>query len=933
LGLIAFWKTILPLHERQCSVFISCYPQILLTSRIVKGKESISGFDSSKHRAFLPRKAIANLFGIHTTGQRAKSLLPDLFETHNLLYAERIVQFLDADKRGKLHQVLNESVAGRATMDQWGRIEAAKLVIVRQLRERKESIIDVRTRMTEFKEQLASFQLKDADDLEAKWKKIYTSSPLIINLFQENIGDNKSVPPSPDILIHLETHVQDIKTLCDEISTELGAYEGGKWKSVREVSREHTRIQKSINNTQGQVSKKEKEIWGLQQEIAKKEKHKSKTSVEIVSKHNLLKNLTSFEIVIKTVIDWLPEIMAGQRTAELERELNRTKERNRNLEAAAEKMDLLPSVEAIYITIQQLDSSTKALPVTKAEAAELEQAHHSKKQKVKEIEDSLQQHRAQNEMAEKAFLELHGRLEEYLKLISTKHCPSCGTAFDSPEELLSAIETSREAAECFGGLSGIEKDIEKKLILEREISKLVDKKEKLDKEIAERNSMIKNSAENINLYEKYITECEIAFRLASFDISENAEKSLSERVEKLSRIPVESLITGVHKTILSLSEEIGGIWKELRRDEYLTKRYEIEEFIAKVQEICQKHNFQHPEELKMESYALLLKNVQEMKRQAREDVVTLENLVEISRNEIALLSQEMTGGKQQLEEYERGFRRFNATLEKIALLKTKYERVSRAGLIGENETLDAESVAKELSGILVALETLKQKVIQQDENDKLKVHIKEEFSGLDKKEKKLVKHITKLRLFLAKLKKTQSPQDHTAHVLKKHKKPINRFFQNLHWPRDFDDVRFELGKNFEITVRNITKDKRCAAHDELSAGQRAALAISVFWTLNTSFKNLPNILLMDEPVQNIDELNMLNFLDGLRWFVETTNRQVFITTANQRIEALVKKKFVYLKDDFLELVLKREYGCTRINYVGWDGEEIANGRMRTPVKL
>jgi len=90
---------------------------------------------------------------------------------------------------------------------------------------------------------------------------------------------------------------------------------------------------------------------------------------------------------------------------------------------------------------------------------------------------------------------------------------------------------------------------------------------------------------------------------------------------------------------------------------------------------------------------------------------------------------------------------------------------------------------------------------------------------------------------------------------------------------------------------------------------------------------------MDEPVQNIDELNILNFLDGLRWFIETTNRQVFLTTASQRIEALVRKKFAYLKNEFLEVILQREYDCTSVSYIGWAGEEIAGDHVGTPIKL
>ena len=104
------------------------------------------------------------------------------------------------------------------------------------------------------------------------------------------------------------------------------------------------------------------------------------------------------------------------------------------------------------------------------------------------------------------------------------------------------------------------------------------------------------------------------------------------------------------------------------------------------------------------------------------------------------------------------------------------------------------------------------------------------------------------------------------------------------------------------------KNRERPAHERLSAGQRAALVLSVFWALNTVSEKVPRILLMDEPVQGVDDLNILNFLDILRWFIEAVDKQIFITTASQRIQNLIRKKFSYLGSDFCEIRLEREYG-------------------------
>jgi energy-coupling factor transporter ATP-binding protein EcfA2 len=93
---------------------------------------------------------------------------------------------------------------------------------------------------------------------------------------------------------------------------------------------------------------------------------------------------------------------------------------------------------------------------------------------------------------------------------------------------------------------------------------------------------------------------------------------------------------------------------------------------------------------------------------------------------------------------------------------------------------------------------------------------------------------------------------------------------------------------------------------EISAGQRTALALSVFLTMNFKLKNGPDIILFDEPMTNIDDLNALSFIDYLRDLVTRSDKQVFFATANEDLSYLFKKKFGFLKDSELkEFILVR----------------------------
>lgn len=94
----------------------------------------------------------------------------------------------------------------------------------------------------------------------------------------------------------------------------------------------------------------------------------------------------------------------------------------------------------------------------------------------------------------------------------------------------------------------------------------------------------------------------------------------------------------------------------------------------------------------------------------------------------------------------------------------------------------------------------------------------------------------------------------------------------------------------------------------LSSGQRAALAITIFWTMNLYGAYSPPLMLMDEPIQQVDDINSLNFLDTLRWIADGGKRQIIISTANSRIAGLIRRKFSYLEKDFSEILLERHLG-------------------------
>ncbi|NOT50079.1 MAG: AAA family ATPase [Chitinophagaceae bacterium] len=125
--------------------------------------------------------------------------------------------------------------------------------------------------------------------------------------------------------------------------------------------------------------------------------------------------------------------------------------------------------------------------------------------------------------------------------------------------------------------------------------------------------------------------------------------------------------------------------------------------------------------------------------------------------------------------------------------------------------------------------------------------------------------------------------------IEKNKGEIVNIFLLIHSPKEFSDIKLE---NNQIKVIGLDGEPRTL--DEISTGQRAALALSIFISLNKKLTNGPNVIFLDDPVAYVDDLNVLSFLDYLRELILKTNRQLFFATANDDLAFLFKKKFEFI---------------------------------------
>lgn len=150
------------------------------------------------------------------------------------------------------------------------------------------------------------------------------------------------------------------------------------------------------------------------------------------------------------------------------------------------------------------------------------------------------------------------------------------------------------------------------------------------------------------------------------------------------------------------------------------------------------------------------------------------------------------------------------------------------------------------------------------------------------------------------LEKLRPPEEYADDFIKQNVEQVRRIFLALHSPQEFSHL--DISNNELVAFRG----EDAVPVERMSTGQRAALVIAVFFQMNFACPHAPNFLLMDEPVANIDDLNVLAMLDFLRELVICRGTQLFFTTANRNIAKLFRRKFSFMGTSFQELDFLRE---------------------------
>ncbi|OPC55959.1 hypothetical protein BAY08_04155 [Elizabethkingia anophelis] len=252
--------------------------------------------------------------------------------------------------------------------------------------------------------------------------------------------------------------------------------------------------------------------------------------------------------------------------------------------------------------------------------------------------------------------------------------------------------------------------------------------------------------------------------------------------------------------------------------------------------------------------------------------------------------------KEYTDQFDKIEEKVNANMTKIESLNFSFENLNRYIKVPEDKNII--ELSKDLALLNENLNTLRTLEVSQNEIKKLLI-INEELEKSLPETKKLNSRLHTAVELLEKL-NNNSEDVILENFFKNNLNEIKDIFKTIHSPKEFSTIEYKDNKLI------LFKNQQVFEISQISTGQRAALVLSIFISLNRKLQNGPKILIFDDPVTFIDDFNALSFLDFLRYFIVKEKKQIFFATANKKFSNLFKKKFDFLgENEFKEFHLER----------------------------
>ena len=246
-------------------------------------------------------------------------------------------------------------------------------------------------------------------------------------------------------------------------------------------------------------------------------------------------------------------------------------------------------------------------------------------------------------------------------------------------------------------------------------------------------------------------------------------------------------------------------------------------------------------------------------------------------------------------------------LDRAVTAGNRFEQLTQYAEIGLDEKLQDVMLRA-----MVAKDRIAEVVVAQEHEDRKKAEHSKLLVQLAENHRRELSAQEKMSRLRRTLEAVQAiRRDHSltkimSEFFSAHLSRINEIFQAIHSPREFADVIVRSEGLDNVGIQLKRQDGQVVDISQVSTGQRSALALSLFFALNEQLAHGPQLVLLDDPVANIDDLNVLAFFDYLREVALTRRRQIVYATANDRMAALFETKFSFLNGEYVRRTLSRE---------------------------
>lgn len=527
---------------------------------------------------------------------------------------------------------------------------------------------------------------------------------------------------------------------------------------------------------------------------------------------------------------------------------------------------------------------------------------------INKVESRLRKKQREKEEISQKFAELNEIVSERSQLlgilkvnIEGGNCPLCGYNWKLPEALLVQIQKvsghdEKKIAQIKTEIVNIEKEI---FMLSRKLDERKTKLGNTKKRMNEDSNRIRQLQVNEQAVKKAAAEYDLsAEKLLSMDNQsiENSlkkfKKDLNEKNVSIANLRKEA--SEQSQNVIDLESEIAKI--EIDKDTKKIRLQHIANFLREFEKEIEEAGIAEGQLSEISKHVEQIERIKQELTQKREKTIEGKKL---ALNKIEKLDREK---EVQAEKYETLYLELVQYQEQMSIFSSRIERYNCKNYKDISEKLSV--VSKREQDIRHLIEDLS-KHIESIESARARMrydYLEGEIKELKRKERILRKGVESIQTskkFAERLNRAARKETRTVikNLIKSHEPIINEFYRQINPHPRFTIINFMLkgisgrGGGNAVFIEATDEYEKKVINPSLtfSSAQLNVLAISIFLAIHTNqaWSKLDTIM-MDDPIQNMDDLNILSYIDLIRKIKK--KKQVIISTHDDNIYRLMRRK-------------------------------------------